>query len=367
MAYPLTALLALYVAALLPLACAPQRPPTHERATTPPLDSGFYRGFTFAHEAYDGQRGYGGPTVYASLDSLLRLGTDAVAIVPYTWLRDPGTPRDFPVAERVGTERDEAVIHAVHAAHERGMRVLLKPQIWVGGGHWPGDIGFDAAADWAAFFEDYRAWLMHYAQLAEAQGVDALCIGTELGQVTLRHPGFWRKLIAEVRGVYGGKLTYAANWGEEFEGITFWDALDVVGCNGYYPLSQNPDATDEELYAGAKAWLVRANNVAAAAGRPLWLTEIGYRSVEQAWRNPHAAADGRAPSQACQRRCFAALFAATAEAPTLEGMFIWKWPSYLGHGFTPDAQPDRGEGPVGFAPGGKEAAAVVAAYYRGAP
>ena len=352
---------------------APANSATPERPRSAPLPdptpatraaAAPWRGMTFAHEGYDGLTGYGGPSVGPSLDSLAALGVDAVAIVPYTFLRDAGVPAPLAVPERRGAETDRAVRASIDAAHARGLRVLLKPQIWVGGGAWPGEIDFDDGADWEAFLGHYRTWMLHYARLAADADVEALAVGTELSRATLEHPGFWRKLIAEVREAYGGTVTYAANWGEEFERLAFWDAVDVVGLNAYYPLSADPEATDAELLAGARAWLRTADAVAAAADKPLWLTEVGYRSARRAWLNPHAAADGRPVSEECQRRCFAALASAAAESARLTGAFVWKWPSYLGHvgGSWDGGGRDAG---TGFTPGGKEAGAVVARWYAG--
>ena len=325
-----------------------------------------YRGMTFAHEGYDGQTGYGGASVGPSLDSLAALGINAVAIVPYTFMRGPDAPGPLPIPTRLGTERDAAVAHAVGEAHARGWAVLLKPQIWLGGGHWPGDVDFGRDEDaWQTWLEHYRDYILHYARFAERHQVEALCLGTELVRATLTHPDAWRGIAADVREVYGGKVTYAANWGEEFENLAFWDALDAVGLNSYYPLSRKPDATDAELHAGARAWMTRANNIAAAAGKPLWLTEVGYRSAEHAWLNPHAAPEGRPVSEACQRRCYRAMLAATAEAPLLDGMFVWKWPSYLGRRGGHHWGQDDGTSGAGFTPGGKQAAEVLTAFYRG--
>ena len=309
---------------------APEAP--HSELEVPPAPAQFaWRGMTFAHEGYDGVRGYGGSATGASLDSLARLGVDAIAVVPYTGMRSASTVSALPVPERRGAETDASVVATVAQAHARGWRVLLKPQIWVRGA-WPGEIDFATAAEWDGFLGHYRTWMLHYARLAAEHDVEALCIGTELTRATLEHPGFWRKLIREVRAVYPGTVTYAANWGEEFENIAFWGELDALGLNGYYPLSRKPDPTQAELDAGAREWVQMAEATSERAGKPWWLTEIGYRSVEGAWANPHAEPDGRAASAEAQARCYAALFRAAAETERLEGVFFWKWPSYLGWG-----------------------------------
>ncbi len=322
-----------------------------------------YQGMTFAHEGYDGVRGYGGEMTKPSLDSLLKFNVNAVAIVPYTFMRDATIPTELPIPDRLGSETDEAVFHSVKEAKARGMVVMLKPQIWLGGGSWPGDVNFETEADWDTWFANYEEWIMHYAELSESNNVDVLCIGTELVQTTLKQPDKWRALIVKIRKAYSGKVTYAANWGDEFEGFSFWDALDVVGLNSYYPLTTNENPSDGELLAGAKAWMIKANNISAKAGKPLWLTEVGFRSVEGAWINPHAAAGDLPRSYEAQERCFQALVRATVEAPTLEGMFVWKWPSYLGRGKGKSRW--RGEPNRDFTPGGKPAGEVLKKYYEG--
>ena len=362
----------LFTVAALGTTCGRSGPPS---APNPTLDvdamaitapAGFaWRGMTFAHEGYDGIRGYGGEATDASLDSLARLRVDALAIVPYTFMRDAGTPAPLPIPDRLGSETDAAVVAAIARTHARGWRVLLKPQIWLRDG-WPGSIDFATDADWEAFLGHYRTWIMHYARMAARHDVEALCIGTELTHATLEHPEFWRKLIAEIRAVYPGTLTYAANWGEEFEGITFWAELDAMGLNGYYPLSPKPDPTDAELLAGAQSWLRMAEGASVAAKRPLWLTEIGYRSVARAWQNPHAGVDGRAADTLAQARCYAALFRAASASERLEGMFIWKWPSFMGYGQGDRTSRWHGDASTEFAPSAPVSADLVRRFYGNA-
>ena len=96
---------------------------------------------TFAHEGYRGFNGYGGDLVGQSMDSLKSMGVNAVAIVPYTFMRGIEAVDTLPIPEHYGAENDSAVRNSVREAHERGFRVMLKPQIWIRG-HWPGAIDF---------------------------------------------------------------------------------------------------------------------------------------------------------------------------------------------------------------------------------
>jgi hypothetical protein len=59
-----------------------------------------------------------------------------------------------------------------------------------------------------------------------------------------------------VRSIYSGDITYAANF-DQYQDVTFWDALDFIGVNAYFPLrepdtSLEPAHLDEELTAGWK-------------------------------------------------------------------------------------------------------------------
>ncbi len=320
----------------------------------------FLRGMTFAHEGYRGHNGYGGDLVGPSMDSLQQLNVNSVAIVPYTFMRGMEPIDQFPIPDHYGSENDSAVLHSIRQAQSRNLKVMLKPQIWIRGS-WPGAIDYSEEEDWDTFFSAYEAWIVHYADMAERENVFALCIGTELVETTLRHPDRWRQIIRNLRNHYSGVLTYAANWGEEFENLTFWDDLDVMGLNSYYPLSTSLEPGEQELMGGARRWMQMADSISQVHDRPFWLTEVGYRSVENAWINPHAEAGDRATSPVAQARSYAALAAAVSASQRVKGMFIWKWPSYLGH------QEDREGRDVGFVPGGKPAVKVLQQLYRDPP
>lgn len=58
----------------------------------------------------------------------------------------------------------------------------------------------------------------------------------------------WFELIAEVRSVYNGKLTYAANF-DNYKNIAFWDKLDFIGINAYFKLQNDLSSkSEDELY-----------------------------------------------------------------------------------------------------------------------
>ncbi len=214
-----------------------------------------------------------------------------------------------------GTPSDASVIRAIREMNARGMRVMLYPfllmDIAAGNGladpygrseqppfPWRGRITLDrapgqpgtadqtaaAAAEVAAFFGTARAsdfqigdgtvsytgpqewtwrrFALHLAALgAAAGGVDAICIGTEMRELTTirsartAYPAVdeFISLAAEIRQILpGAKISYAADWSEYFghqpndgsgDRIFHLDPLwadpniDFIGIDDYLPLS----------------------------------------------------------------------------------------------------------------------------------
>ncbi|MCB0634673.1 MAG: hypothetical protein KDD15_33305, partial [Lewinella sp.] len=312
---------------------------------TPP----YYRGFNFAHEGYQIYNGYGSSHSAASLAKLGQLGTNAVAIVPYGFQRDAHQAGFLSVHHGAGSENDESVIYAHAQAQQLGMYTLLKPQLWVSSA-WPGEVSMPDETAWVDFFEYYYRWIRHYALLAEMRHFDTFCVGVEFSIATRTHPDAWRSMIRRIRGLYSGPITYAANWGEEFEQLAFWDELDFIGLNCYYPLSNGERPSKKELEDAFAKVLKKAEAVSKKFQKPLVFTEVGFRSVDQTWKNPHAEAGDRAYNPECQRLCYEVLFEGIADKEWIKGLFIWKWPSYLDY---------QKQNPVGFTPYDKPAELVV--------
>jgi hypothetical protein len=326
-----------------------------ERSSSP-SSLPYLKGFNFTHEGYRIYNGYGSRMADQALEKMIGLGVNAVAIVPYTFIRDPNKPAPFPVVQRAGTETDESVIQSAETAKKLGMAVLLKPQIWLGRGHWTGDLDMQTEEDWQAFFDHYGRWMIHYAMLAEIYQWDALCIGTEMVQTTLKREADWRRLIQKIRGIYNGKLTYAANWGEEFEKTGLWDDLDFIGLNCYYPLSTKDSPSDRELRKGFDGILKKIEKVYRRYHKPLFFTEIGFASLEAPWKKPHEDRGEVTSDFEGQRRCYETIFEGIAGKPWCGGILWWKFPSHL---------EERRRHDTDFSPYGKPAEKVVQQWFSG--
>ncbi len=313
-------------------------------------DDGRFRGVCFVA---------GPPVEQAHFRDLRAAGVRWISQTPFGWQErvDDPTFRIVTSGRVYWGERDAGLVETARLARVQGIRTLLKPHLWLrdrSGGQWEGDIAMRTEEDWASWFACYERFLVHYARLAEESGIEALCVGTELEGTTHREAE-WRRLIARTREVYGGELTYAANWSGEYERIAFWDALDFAGVQAYFPISEQDDASLDELLAGWRPHRDRLATFAAGVGKPVVFTEVGYRNAMAAAREPWLWHTAGAPSDAMQERCYEAVFRTFWNEPWFRGTFWWKWFPY-GAG-------RRAGGEEGFSPQGRPAQRVMRSWY----
>lgn len=286
-----------------------------------PLPAATLRGMTFAMSNHSGGS-YLSRRSAATLDRLVPGGVNAVSLIPYAFQRGANSPEiRFPGRDPRG-ESEEAIVRGTQDARSRGMAVLVKPQIWLWRG-FTGDIAMRSDAEWDAWFRGYREYVVRFAVVAQAAGADLYDVGVELCATEARERQ-WRGLIAAVRAVTGAPLVYSCNWGKGVDGVRFWDALDAIGVDFYDPLSVSARPTDAELEAGARAALRPLAEASIRTRRPVYLTEIGYPSVQGAWMSPHDEDAPRPFSAGDSARCARAAFAALEGARWCRGLFWWK-------------------------------------------
>ncbi|MBI1356149.1 MAG: hypothetical protein GC160_17550 [Acidobacteria bacterium] len=287
-------------------------PPKADAVEAPPLPQAppdfFFKGVNFTAEWPDP---YGSATAARTLEDLAAYGVNAVALVPYASQR----PDEPELRSSLRMERDELIEASAAKARSLGMRVLLKPQVWVrGGGLYPGDLHFDGDEERRRWFASYGGYIERQAALAQKIHADVFSVGVEFAQLS-RYEQEWREIIAAVRTSYDGPLVYAANFGEEFESVRFWDALDYIGLDNYYPLP--PDLSTAAIEARIEA-------VHRRYGKPVLFTEAGFSTYELTHQKPWEDRPGGAYSPEAQARCVEALLRGFYGKPWLHGIFWWK-------------------------------------------
>ena len=357
-----------------------------------------YRGF--AYTSY-----YNGAYENAnSLNALIATGANAIETT-LDWGIDPLTNTVY--ADPNYTDPLSAEAAMIQQAVAAGLQVMVKPNIdfenpaYLKGtpysvGDWrtyynPGAAG-SAGAN--SFFASYKTMLLQEAAVASANGATMLSIGTELDQITgPSYKAYWDDIISTLRADDPKlKLTYAADWNDAASPwrwggsglaagtgtiatqVSFASELDFLGLDVYAPLSNAADPTLQQLIAGwtqtpvdsgatAETYAVTGNqslisyfeSVAAAVGKPLLFTEVGFENASDAASSP-AGSSTNAEDDALQARLYQSLFDAFGQAndASLDGAFLYNWDPNAG---------EVGPGSVAFSPQGLPALSVVDAAF----
>lgn len=303
-------------------------------------------------------RGYGTAYTEELLDELVRLGANAISITPFgrLWsLSSTEIALDF---EQPYEDSRQGVRRIIEQAHARGLRVIVVPHLWVETGGWRGEIDHASDEAWREYQAAYRSFVLTWAQNAEAFGADALSIGVECKSWSGRFGAYWHALIAEIRKHFHGSLTYSSNW-DEAEDVLFWDQLDWVGINAFYPLAQHGNAPYADYERGAQAVMRGLAELSATLERPVVLMEIGYTTRVDAaiepWLWPDDMRDVRVDEHE-QARALYALGRAAADEPSVAGFFVWRYYANL--------DDVSQEAIWGFSPHGKVAEPVLSALMK---
>jgi len=265
---------------------------------------------------------------------MTEVGADWVAVIPYGFCSGEKTKVHFNTTRQWWGERPIGAKETIRLAKEQNMKVLLKPQIWMHDG-WIGSLDFDSDENWKKWEDSYTDYILTFAKIADTMDVELFCIGTEVKVSVQKREAYWRGLIKEVRKVYKGKITYAANW-DEYPDVPFWDDIDIIGVDTYFPLSDSKTPTVEELIKAWKPILKKLRRFYKKTGKPIAFTEYGYMSIDGCAYKNWEIENKRMQipvNQQAQANAIDALFEVFWKEEWWAGGFLWKWYSdYKGDG-----------------------------------
>jgi hypothetical protein len=297
-----------------------------------------------------------------SLERARATGANAIALIP-TWYQ-PSADATTIAPDPDQTPTDESIAVIVRRAQALGLKVFLRPVV--------DDVGSIPRLEFkptspSAWFASYRAFIYHYANLAEALGVDMMSVGHEFHQLDGR--GFtadWLRVIAGVRRRYHGPLTYGANNSDAWTHIGFWRALDVIGIDAYFPLSTGGAPGVARLVRHWRTFADRSGvthhylgemrDLSARLHKRIVFTEVGYPSTTEGLVQPWTPTGSYASEP--QRRGFEALFRALGRACWFAGVYIWDWRTDPAAG---------GPGNTNYTSQGKPAEATIRRWFQSRP
>ncbi|MEQ9116215.1 MAG: glycoside hydrolase TIM-barrel-like domain-containing protein [Rickettsiales bacterium] len=297
-----------------------------------------------------------------------------------------------------GTTTDSAVLRYVRMLKSRGLKVMFYPMLMIDQHNkpWRGHLRCESSSV-AEFFNNtrgYNNFITHYARLLKKE-VDAFIIGSEMVSLTSvfdqknqEFPAVKElvKLAEEVKSIVGKevKVSYAADWTEYHKAPNSWynmdelwssDAIDFIGIDAYFPLTNTKDPpTVEEIREGwfsgewydykyrdtrktKKEFLPKSGSYKdiewwwsnchvnpdrsksswIPKSKKIWFTEYGFPSVDGSTNQPNVffdneSMDGGLPVKSegkvdfmAQRRAIKATELAWKDSEFLENKFLWTW------------------------------------------
>lgn len=291
------------------------------------------------------------------IDAVVKLNADHAAVMPFGFIRDQSSPQIiFNTNRQWFGETTSGARQYIAQLRKNGLKIMLKPQIWIWRGEFTGDLAMQNEADWKQLELSYEKFILTYANLAQEVKAEILCIGTELDEFVQQRPAYWKDLIAKIRKVYSGKLTYAANW-DEYPRVYFWPLLDYIGIDAYFPLSDAKTPTVDQLKAAWKPWKQKILTLSQHVNLPVLFTEFGYRSMDYTAKKPWLVdREDQQVNLEGQANAKTAIFEEFWEENWFAGGFVWKW--FIHHQEVGGANDNR------FTPQNKPAEEIIKLFYH---
>jgi hypothetical protein len=229
-------------------------------------------------------------------------------------------------------------------ARRCGLRVIFMPILLLSeprGSEWRGVI---QPPSWDKWFDQYRAFMNYFAEVAAQNQAEVLVFGSELVS-TEKFTDQWVATIRDIRQRYHGMLAYSANW-DHYRKPQFWDHVDLIGMTTYHKLSDKAGPTVQQL---VEAWRPIRQDILdwqATVGKPILFTEVGWCSQEgcsvEPWNYYHHQVATAAGMEE-QRACYEAFMRTWEDCPAVGGVVWWEWTDYGGgpecFNYTPRGKP----------------------------
>ena len=214
------------------------------------------------------------------------------------------------------TMGDRELKEFIYYAKSLGFRVFLKPTANCLDGTWRAYISFfdeDVPCEpkWSEWFASYTDFQLHYARIAEETGCEMFIAGCEMVMTEHREEE-WRKLIADIRKVYHGPVSYNTDKYQEHN-VKWWDCVDVISSSGYYPADDWENQLD------------RIEKVREHFRKPFFFAETGCMSTAGSSLRPNDwEVEGETALEE-QREWYEKAFRAMEKRPWVRGTALWSW------------------------------------------
>lgn len=260
----------------------------------------------------------------AEFINIKKLNANWLSVIPYGYSKDYTPNINFNTDKQWWGEKIIGVKGTIKLAKEQGLKVMLKPHLWFGWNKSATEFNLNTEKDWLNWEKSYTTYIIAFAKIAQQQQVDLFCFSTELKQVVLKRPLFFKRLIQNIKTVYKGKLTYAANW-DNYQNVTFWTDIDYIGVDAYFPLSE--DKTPSVIELNEKWQPIKQNlkKLSIQLDKPVLFTEYGFESCDFNTKETWGSHNKYPANEQAQINAYQSFYTSFYNEKWFAGGFIWKW------------------------------------------
>ncbi len=220
----------------------------------------------------------------------------------------------------------------VLSARQAGLNVFIEPLLNVRDepDNWSGNVTFATHAQAQLWFQSYWAAYQPYVKAAKEAGASQISIGAEYDKLEKHYPDLWTWLAHQVKETFDGPVTYDANHSIMGQTAPAWmrdPALSYIGVSMYASLQQTPhELTEAQI---ERLWktdvLPQLDALSAQVGKPVILTEIGYRNTSDTLHDPWNWHTNAPADPTLQGAAYRAALTMTAGDQHIAGLYFWAW------------------------------------------
>ncbi|MCG9792234.1 glycoside hydrolase family 113 [Flavobacterium algicola] len=287
-----------------------------------------------------------------TFEALVKNNVNSISLIPYAFVNIDEATVSYNHKRQWWGESSNGIKECIRQAHKYNMKVMIKPHLWVNHDFYTGDLNFETVTEWESWESEYEKYILDYAQIAQDGKVDLFCFGTELRNPIAKRPQYWLQLVSKIKKIYTGKLTYASNW-DDFDSVPFWNQMDYIGIDGYFPISDKVNPSVAEMEKGWKQHLAKMELTHKKWKKNILFTEFGYRNSDYTGLEPWKENQNTINNTA-QANAYEALFKSLNKQKWYLGGFAWKW-------YADDYHKNKA---IDFTPQDKPALSVISKWYE---
>lgn len=275
-----------------------------------------------------------GTTAYSHQDANWQKGLQEIRQLHARWIAmtlplHMAGPQSTQVQIQADTPTPQAFQEGIEQAHQDGFHIYITPFITLEGAQsWAGYISFSSETQSNAWFSSYWQVLQPYIHIMGQEHVEMLSIGNEYDRLEDENSLGWDQLIGEVRSSFSGKLIYSMNWASFVRPLPTWlQSLDTIGCSTYFSVTPTLQRlTDQQAISLWKSNVQsQLDHIAQQVGKPIYITEIGYRSGPTAGYLPYVGQRQEPQDDQEQATLYNAAMQDLSTDQNISGIFWWAW------------------------------------------